>query len=93
MNIPMLTPDHYGKKDVVGWFFEEKGEQKKLMPIFQCPICNERAPLSLHSIDQGGKVMASVLCNCGKFHEFVTLEQWPKNMVKKEGMYIAEVKK
>lgn len=44
--------------------------------------------LTNHSIDQNGEVNASVLCTDGtgnEYHEFVILEDWPKDIHKVAG--------
>ncbi len=60
-------------KNLPGWYMGTENA-----PTFRCPECKGSGDLTAHTIDDNGEVNASVLCHCGKYHEFITLKDWKK---------------
>jgi hypothetical protein len=92
------------EEDPFGWFVADcvtqRGEKLGKRVMFKCPKCKQFGCLTLHSIDRNGEVNASLLHHypidgketCG-YHEFIVLDGWPRDYIKKAGdEYLTKVK-
>lgn len=61
------------------WLADDGSDDGKVREfvMFRCPHGHDAVIGKHHSIERDGRVSPSLVCTCGKFHEFVTLDCWP----------------
>jgi len=79
--------DHWEdqRKNAAAWFFATNGNSH--VAIFVCPFCESAAEINgkggNHVIDESGVVNPSVYCDCGKFHAYIKLAGYAKELAKR----------
>ena len=82
IEIPYIEHYENQKKNIAAWFFVNDGERR--VAVFVCPFCEVPGELngreSNHKINPDGTVNPSVYCTCGKFHAYVKLADYQKQL-------------
>jgi len=95
VHLPKLEGEELTKAGIAGWGMMElqvgdEYEKETRYPVFKCPFCDKCSSLSLHIIEPSGVINNSILCRCGRYHEWGLLDDWPSDSKKSAGKLTIE---